>query len=59
MWRHEPREQDREQDKGVGQGVRWEQDRFAASHSPCPHMVVGDLKFYYGGGDTKIQYKML
>ena len=27
--------------QGARQGVRWEQDKFAASCSPCPHMVVG------------------
>ena len=26
---------------------------------PLPPHGGGDLKFYYGGGDTKIQYKML
>ena len=59
LYGHGPREQDREQDKGVRQGVRWEQDRFAASHSHCPHMVVGTLNSSMVVGALKIQYKML
>ena len=40
---------------GARQGVK---QVWCLSLTLTPH-GGGDLKFYYGGGDTKIQYKML
>ena len=57
LYEHGPREQDREQDKGVRQGVRRKQDSFAASHSHCPHMVVGTLNSSMVVGTLKFSIK--
>ena len=57
LYGHGPREQDREQDKGARQGVRWEQDRFAASRSHCSHMVVGTLNSSMVVGTLKFSIK--